>query len=327
LFSDLLTEAGFKLNFAPLFNEDYIHKINTGKSINIINIGASYLRRVIEMADRTIDILWIEKEVLPYAPPAFERILCRGRRIVLDLDDAWHLRYQRPCVPRVLASKIEAGVRCADHVIVANHRLEAWAAAAGAKNIDVVPTGLDTSAYPVAPEPNGPFTLGWIGGPFTVPYLGLIAEPLRRLSQEGARLIVVGEVRPIPALAGITIEQYPWDEASESDVLSRCHVGLAPLPDDNWTRFKSGYKLVQYMAAGRPAVASPVGANADILVDGETGFFADTPTIWEDRLRALAAQPLLRARLGAAARRRCDAVFSHKVLGARIADIMTAVTT
>lgn len=42
----------------------------------------------------------------------------------------------------------------------------------------------------------------------------------------------------------------------------------------------SGYKLVQYMAASRPVVASPVGVNCDVVKEGVNGFFAITEEGW-----------------------------------------------
>jgi hypothetical protein len=41
------------------------------------------------------------------------------------------------------------------------------------------------------------------------------------------------------------------------------HVGIMPLPQGAWEYGKSGYKLVQYMAASRPVVVSPVCVNCD----------------------------------------------------------------
>ena len=48
---------------------------------------------------------------------------------------------------------------------------------------------------------------------------------------------------------------------------------------------KSGYKLVQYMAASRPVVvASPVGVNCDVMKEGVNGFFAITEEEWVGNL-------------------------------------------
>jgi glycosyltransferase involved in cell wall biosynthesis len=86
-----------------------------------------------------------------------------------------------------------------------------------------------------------------------------------------------------------------------------------PLPDDDWARGKSGYKLIQYMAMGRPAVASAIGANRQIILQGETGFLAETKEDWLSALRRLRDDAGLRAQMGAAARQRVEQEFCLQV--------------
>ena len=83
-----------------------------------------------------------------------------------------------------------------------------------------------------------------------------------------------------------------------------------PLTEDPWTLGKGGYKLLQYMASGLPVVASPVGINAEIVVDGVTGYLAGTDEEWEEKLLALAADAELRSRMGREGRERVEAEYS-----------------
>jgi hypothetical protein len=87
--------------------------------------------------------------------------------------------------------------------------------------------------------------------------------------------------------------------------LSQIGIGIAPLPDTPWERGKCGVKILQYMACGIPVVASPVGVNAHIVVDGVNGFLAKNNEEWTTALRTLMADSNLRQRLGAAG---CEAV-------------------
>jgi glycosyltransferase involved in cell wall biosynthesis len=64
------------------------------------------------------------------------------------------------------------------------------------------------------------------------------------------------------------------------------------------------------MAAGVPAVASPVGVNRAIIRHGENGLLADTPEEWAGGLARLIEDAALRARLGQAARRTVEAEYS-----------------
>ena len=92
----------------------------------------------------------------------------------------------------------------------------------------------------------------------------------------------------LPQMPGVPCRLVRWSEHTEGGELAACDVGLAPIPDDAWTRGKGAYRSIQYAAAGLPTVASPVGANREVVVPGETGFWATTPAEWRDALLRLA---------------------------------------
>ena len=75
---------------------------------------------------------------------------------------------------------------------------------------------------------------------------------------------------------GIHIEGVTWTEDGWREALAGAHIGLAPLPDDAWTRGKCGLKVLQAMSVGRPVVASAVGVQREQVVDGVTGYLAET---------------------------------------------------
>jgi len=324
-FASFLARHDIELTVRPFFDEAYISRVNSGLKANSMELMAHYGRRLSELSKRgRYDLLWIEKEALPQIPYHLEALFLGNSKILLDLDDAWHLRTQASPLRHLLARKIERLSRRADGLTVANAALKAWAVQAGVpeSKVTLVPTGLDVNLYESAPEPDGPFTLGWIGGPFTTEYLESIERPLRRLSSEGVHLLVVGENRELDRLGGIRLEQHPWSEATESKLLSRCHVGISPLLHDGWSQFKSGYKLIQYMAAGRPAVASPIGANCDVMAAEETGLFATSEAEWYSQINRLRQDSDLRRRLGRQARLRCEQMFSIEALGGHLTRLM-----
>ena len=72
----------------------------------------------------------------------------------------------------------------------------------------------------------------------------------------------------------------PWSIAADDDFLASLTVGLMPLDDGPWERGKCSFKMLQYMAAGRPCVVSPVGVNRDILAQAELGLAAATHAEW-----------------------------------------------
>jgi hypothetical protein len=325
VFTTYLAQEGIEVTVRPFFDEAYVARVNSARRINGLELIGYYRRRVAELLRRDrYDLVWIEKEALPQVPYRIEELLLRGSKILLDLDDAWHLRARASPLRRILANKMQRLCRRADTLTVANAALREWTIESGVagSKVTLAPTGLDVNLYDPSPEPEGPFTLGWIGGPFTTEYLKGIRGPLRRLSSEGVRLLVVCEDRALDGLAGIALEQHPWSEATEARLIAKCHVGISPLQDDGWSQFKSGYKLIQYMAAGRASVASPIGANCDVLVAEETGLFAASDEEWYRQINRLRQDDELRRRLGKQARRRCEELFSIEALGSKLSDLI-----
>ena len=64
----------------------------------------------------------------------------------------------------------------------------------------------------------------------------------------------------------------PWTEASEAVEIAGADIGISWMPDDAWSRGKCGLKVLQYLAAGLPVVANPVGVQIEMVRHGETGF-------------------------------------------------------
>lgn len=273
--------------------------------------------------------MWIEKEALPWLPAAIEIGFFRiaGVPIVLDYDDAiFHAydRHRNPLVRALLGAKIDRVMQAADLVSVGNPYLGARARAAGARRIAELPTVVDLRHYPTdprRPSADEPLTIGWIGSPITSPYLERLRPALAALAARiPVRLLLIGAAPT--ALAGFPVERVAWSEASETAEIARCDVGVMPLPDLPWERGKCGYKLIQFMAASLPVVASPVGVNRDIIIAGETGFLAERDADWVEALTHLQRDPDLRRRMGAAGRRRVEESYSLAAVAPRFADLL-----
>ena len=108
----------------------------------------------------------------------------------------------------------------------------------------------------------------------------------------------------------VHVERVPWSSATEAHSLAGAHLGVMPLTDDAWSRGKCAFKLLQYMAAALPCVASPVGANTEAVMDGINGYHATGVDEWERCLENLIASPELRAKLGAKGRQHVEQRYS-----------------
>lgn len=324
-YAPYLRQAGLHVTLRPFLDDDYLAALYAGRQ----RAGAALAayRRAVTLRGqiKSHSLLWIEKELLPWLPFWLERGMLRNVPYMLDFDDAWALRYAEsnsPLVRLLLRNKFGKLLRGAELTIVANDTLYQWASSEGAKNILLLPTVIDLARYAPVPPPMGPFTVGWIGTPLTATYLTAIAEPLRALSQEQPfKLLVIGA--PGFTLPGVDVESMAWTENTEAAFIGRCHAGIMPLPDTEWANGKSGYKLIQYMAMARPAIASPIGANSRIVLHGETGFLAHTAQDWVTHLHTLCANPTLTAEMGQAARRRVEQHYSLGVTAPILLDAIT----
>jgi glycosyltransferase involved in cell wall biosynthesis len=202
------------------------------------------------------------------------------------------------------APKALTAVRHADRVIAGNAVLADWASQHN-DDVVVIPSCVSPDAYRQKDvyEIGDPPRLGWIGSPDNEVYLELVAPALREVHRRtGARLTLIGTTRPRLGKLEDIIDRVAWSEATQHATLADLDVGIAPLPDEPYTRGKCGYKLLQYAAAGTPVVATPVGVNRDIL----SRFGMPTPVDqgeWVDALLDLLGRPAeARASLGRRAR-------------------------
>ncbi len=270
---------------------------------------------------RAADLVVLHKLRLPRWELALLRRMVPAT--VFDVDDAIWLRQpkqvgqSRPPAPR-LERRFDGMCAGVTRVIAGNEVLAARARAAGASVI-VVPTPVDAAGMPDRIVPRGGAVLVWIGLPGNLQYL----EPLRpvlarlRLRHPGLRLRVI--CSRFPAWEDVPVEAVIWSPAVEQEALLGADIGLMPLQDDPFTRGKCAFKLLQYMAAGLPCVASPVGMNTQVVSEGLTGFLAADAAAWETHLDRLLGDAALRRRMGQAGRRRALADYDLGVIAPRMA--------
>ncbi len=322
-----LEAQGAAVEVAPFFDDDYLESFYATGNRQPGHVLRAYLRRWRAMASaRRASVVWVEKEIFPFLPAVFEGILARaGIPYVVDYDDAAFHTYDRSrhaVVRRLLGNKLDPLLRGAYAVTAGNAYLEDYARAHGARNILRVPTVIKLARYPVCPPPESDeIRIGWIGTPVTAKYLDVLRAPLARLAQSRRiRLVTVG-AGPIGEF-GIAVEQHAWSEASEAELIASMHIGTMPLPDEPWERGKCGYKLIQYMACGRPVIASPVGVNAEIVRPGENGFLAASEKEWLEAFTRLIEDRTLRQIMGANGRKLVETTYSLQAQSPRVTGLL-----
>lgn len=230
-------------------------------------------------------------------------------RLVFDFDDAVFCRDS--AAPKGTDSKVRllhfwASVVAADAVTAGNEYLAAEAVRyVDPDRVYLLPTCIDPTAYPSAPHHRvaGHVQVAWIGQRSTLPYLEMAGPALRIAAEQLSGLTVRVICDRFPKLPGLRLLPRAWSVETEAADLAEADIGLSWLPDDAWSRGKCGLKILQYMAAGLPVVANPVGVSREMVLDGETGFLAESPGDAARAIVRLAGDAALRRRMGAQARR------------------------
>ncbi|HEX7710259.1 MAG TPA: glycosyltransferase family 4 protein [Sphingomonadaceae bacterium] len=324
----LLAEAGIEVDIAPFFGNDYLERLYAGRS-TAASVGRGFACRIGQLRRITeYDVVWLEKEALPWLPWRIERaLLDRGVPIVSDYDDAVFHRYdlhRSRLVRHFLGSKIDRVMGASALVIAGNDYLADRARTAGAPKVEIVPTVVDTNTYGVAPAVMRARNskIGWIGTPSTwTEYVGPLLPTLLAAAEAAQTTLYAVGARPAAAPCP-NLELVDWSEDREVDLIQGMAIGIMPLDDSPWARGKCGYKLIQYMACGLPVVASPTGVNSEIVEHGVNGFLASSEDEWREALAKLLNSAELRRKMGDAGRLKVERQYSLQACAPKIAELL-----
>jgi glycosyltransferase involved in cell wall biosynthesis len=290
---------------------------DAGWSLHAQGLERSAIGRVLQLrrADQ-FDSVVLQRRLLP----SWQLTILRraARRLVFDFDDAVLFRDSYDARGRESAwryRRFAATVRLVDTVIAGNDFLADCALRAGAKpeRVHVIPTCVDPNRYPLASHERSAdsIELVWIGSSSTLKGLEASTAIWTQLAAAIPELKIRLICDRFPDRFPIPVVRVPWSEETEGRELAAGQIGVSWLPDDVWSRGKCGLKLLQYQAAGLPAIANPVGCQTEMIKNGETGSLATTPEEWVMAARLLAANDRLRRRMGQRARERVEADYSY----------------
>jgi glycosyltransferase involved in cell wall biosynthesis len=280
-FAPFLEKAGYEILTDAFFDDDYLQRLYQGKKRKLAALCRYYNSRRKFLAALPAGIpLLIEYELFPHLPWFAERYFLKGHPYILNFDDAVDIHYEK--LP-ILKNKYPQLIAHASGIICANELLKEKFSRYNS-NILLLPTIPPAEIKP-GKEKSDKLTLLWTGTPVTGKFLQERSKALQLAAERTPfRLLTVGCEINIP---GVETAFIPWSETAEALALSQAHAGIMPLPDTPFARGKSAYKLICYLRAGIPGIASPVGANKQVIQNGINGFLVNSDREWAEAVARL----------------------------------------
>jgi glycosyltransferase involved in cell wall biosynthesis len=305
-----LDKAHIKYNIVPFMSSDtwdIIYKKGNlfSKALGITKSYLARLKTVLFVVPQ-YDYIFVHREAAPLGPPIFEWMICKlfRKKMIFDFDDA--IWIPNTSENNKIASTLKAFwktkylCKWSYKVTVGNDYLADFAKESGAKNVVFLPTVVDTiNRYKETKihKSDGVINIGWTGSHSTLKFIEPTI-PIIRILQEKfpVNFIVIADKKPI-----IDLDRWqfiPWNTDTEISDLLNIDIGIMPLVNDAWSEGKCGFKLIQYMALGIPAVANDVGVNSTIIDNKENGFLVDTENEWLEYLTFLILDVQKRKEMG-----------------------------
>jgi glycosyltransferase involved in cell wall biosynthesis len=242
--------------------------------------------------------------------PFYIKLLRRhSRYLILDFDDAVFCKSDGSA-SKTRMLRFKRTVSLCDRIWAGNLFLSSAAETYNAR-VSVLPTAIDPSKYEkTLDKPQKSFVIVWIGSKSTSKYLKAELPRLEKLAErlKSIELKIVADF----SLESdrLAISAVSWSETTEAEALLSAHIGIAPMPDNDWTRGKCGLKVLQYLAAGLPVISSPSGVNAEIIEHNAMGFLPRNDDEWFESVKKLMEDPKLIQKLGKAGQKKVRDEYS-----------------
>lgn len=269
---------------------------------------------------KTGDVIFVQRKRLPRT--ILLLLKNRKKNIIYDFDDAVMFKNSLSKHPysrrRVMSFK--RMLRYSDLVIAGNEFLSREARRYHT-NVVVLPTPIDAARYRQKEYRNGDkVNIGWIGDHGSIHYMEAYKDVWEEIGQRHKNVVLTIICDTFIETRNIALRKIGWNYDREIDDLMSLDVGLMPLFDDLWSKGKCGFKIIQYLGVGVPAVCTPVGINRDVVDDGVNGFWAMTKEEWVEKLSVLIEDASTRMRMGMAGRKKIIDNYSVQACAPKLLD-------
>jgi glycosyltransferase involved in cell wall biosynthesis len=316
-----LDAAGYSYEVKPfLDNRAMIYLYEPGNFVRKVwKVNLGLLKRFLQLFSLgKYDYVFIHREAAAIGPPIYEWLISKffGIKVIFDFDDAIWLhntsssnsvisffkRYRNADNTSSWAYKVSCGNQyLADHAAKFN------------TSVVVNPTTIDTLNHhnQIKTFDHNKLVIGWTGTHSTIKYLEELMPLLVELEKTyDFELLVIADQKPEFSLKSLRYKQ--WNKKSEIDDLLEMDVGIMPLKNDKWASGKCGFKALQYMALGIPAIVSPVGVNTRIVDHLKNGWICNSQEEWKEALVEIIQNKAKLKELSEAARIKIEEHYSVK---------------
>ena len=265
-------------------------------------------------ASRFTDIVWLNREMAG-GYLFMEKAL--KKPIYFDVDDAvW-----------INSPKIYKIAERAEGILAGNSFIADWFSKYN-RNIFVVPTAIDTNRFiqNSSISKDEKFIIGWTGSADGLKYIYEIEEQLNNFirNHENTFIKIICDKKPVfKSIAPEKTIYIPWNPQTENTELQNISIGIMPLTDNEWSRGKCSFKMLQFMSTSIPVVVSDVGMNSEVLAKSEIGYGVTKQEEWIQALSALWNNSSLRREMGENGRALIEKEYSINIIANQLSDIFT----
>lgn len=316
---DLMDEKGYSVEYQSFLDQatwEILYQTGHffGKTIGVLK--GFFRRTVMLFSLKKYDFVFVHREMSPLFPPIFEFAVAKifKKKIIFDFDDAIWL--PNTSASNSLASFLKFPQKTAwicswAYRISAGNAYLAEYARQFNPNVTINPTTLETQHWhnEIKDQNSEMVRIGWTGTHSTLPYLDFLVPILQKLEKKYAFEMTI-ICNQVPDFQLDSLRFVAWDKETEIADLLKINIGIMPLTDDIWAKGKCGFKALQYMSLGIPALASPVGVNSEIIDHAENGFLCENESDWEKYLILLLENATLRSEMGKKARWKVENHYS-----------------
>ncbi|MCU1289291.1 MAG: hypothetical protein JWN60_1520 [Acidobacteria bacterium] len=331
LWESVLKNEGIELEYAP-FETDKLRQIlytsgnHLPKALEMIRGYVNRLGMLKRLDD--YDAVFVYREAALLGPAFLEKQIAKRKPIIYQLDDPLFMPYKSPSNGYLsylkFFGKIKEIIGISKVVIANSSHIRDYVLQYN-QNVWQIPSIVDTRQFVYRPFPENPerVCIGWSGSPTTLKNIKLIEKPLRMISRKDiCDMLFIGGTDF--GLENVKYTAHKWNGATEVEDLQKMQIGLVPLPENSWNKYKFIMKTAQYMALGIVPVGTPMASNPEVIQHGENGFLAGSDEEWVKYLSLLVNDSKLRNQMSLKAAQDAKAKYSLEANTSKVIEAFRA---